>query len=106
MMTVGQRERITQNRVVKFLQRSLGYRYLGDWQDRGGNSNVEEDILRDYLRRRGYADDLINRALFELDRAANDQSKDFYYVNKDVYRLLRYGARSRSASARTPRPST
>ena len=37
MTTVGQRERATQNRIVKFFQDKLDYRYLGDWQDRENN---------------------------------------------------------------------
>lgn len=45
MSQVGQRERITQNRVVHFFQQQLGYRYLGDWQDRNDNKNIEHDIL-------------------------------------------------------------
>lgn len=40
-MTGGQPERATQNRVVTPFRDELGYRYLGDWTDREGNSNVE-----------------------------------------------------------------
>ena len=91
MSNVGQRERITQNRVIKLFEKGLGYTYLGDWQRRAGNSNIEEDLLRAYLKRRGYSSALIERALFQLRRAANDQSKSLYDVNKAVYRMLRYG---------------
>jgi type I restriction enzyme R subunit len=93
MTTVGQLERATQNRVVELFQERLGYGYLGNWEYRDGNSNVEEDHLRAYLRRQGYADGLIDRALFRLNQAATDQSKELYYVNKDVYSLLRYGVK-------------
>ena len=31
MSTVGQKERVTQNRVIKLFQTQLGYRYLGNW---------------------------------------------------------------------------
>ena len=34
MISVGQRERATQNRVIKLFQAELGYRYLGDWHTR------------------------------------------------------------------------
>ena len=95
MSTVGQIERATQNRVVKLFQENLGYDYLGDWQDRDGNSNIEEGFLRAFLTRRGYSDELINRALSELNRTAGDQSKSLYYVNKAVYSLLRYGVKVR-----------
>ena len=40
--TVGQPERATQDRVVALFRDELGYRYLGDWTDRDGNSNIEE----------------------------------------------------------------
>jgi len=93
MSTVGQRERATQNRVVRLFRGDLGYDYLGNWEYRPGNSNVEEDLLRPYLRRQGYADRLIDRALFKLRQAATNQSKELYYVNQDVYSLLRYGVK-------------
>ena len=36
MSTVGQKERKTQQRVVKLFRDKLGYDYLGDWTDRAG----------------------------------------------------------------------
>jgi len=93
MSKVGQLERATQNRVVRLFRDSLGYNYLGNWEYRPENSNVEEDRLSTYLRRQGYAADLIDRALFRLRQAVTDQSKDLYYVNQDVYSLLRYGVK-------------
>ncbi len=93
MSTVGQIERKTQNRVVKLFRDVLDYDYLGNWEDRQGNSNIEEGYLRGYLKRQGYADTLITRALFEVKRVAGDQSKSLYDVNKAVYGLLRYGVR-------------
>ncbi|MBI9084725.1 MAG: hypothetical protein JEZ11_14105 [Desulfobacterales bacterium] len=33
---------------------SWATRYLGDWTDRDGNSNVEEGLLTGYLTRCGY----------------------------------------------------
>ena len=93
MSTVGQIERKTQNRVVKLFRDSLKYDYLGDWEEREGNSNIEECYLRAYLQRRGYSDALINRALYELNKVAGDQTKSLYDVNKAVYGLLRYGVK-------------
>ena len=63
MSTVGQIERATQNRVVKLFRDSLGYDYLGNWEDREDNSNIEEDYLRAFLKRQGYSEALIDRAL-------------------------------------------
>lgn len=87
---VGQLERITQNRVVDLFQDVLGYRYLGNWEDREDNSNIEEEILTEFLKKT-YSDNLINKAFYELNKTANDQSKSLYDVNKEVYTLLRYG---------------
>ena len=41
MSTVGQPERATQNRVIALFRKELGYRYLGDWTERDGNSHIE-----------------------------------------------------------------
>jgi len=99
MSTVGQKERATQNRIVSLFQKDLGYRYLGDWQDREGNRNVEVEILAEWLRGRGVKEVLIKRALRQLDMAAAlGEGKKLYYANKDVYRLLRYGIKDREGA--------
>ncbi len=36
MSTIDKPERVTQNRVIAHFRHELGYRYLGDWTDRGG----------------------------------------------------------------------
>jgi type I restriction enzyme, R subunit len=69
----------------------LLYRYLGNWQDRTNNSNIEEGILSQYLTQQGYSPTLINKALYELKKTATDQTKSLYDINQDVYGLLRYG---------------
>jgi len=95
MTTVGQRERATQDRVVKLFRDSLGYDYLGDWHDRLGNSNIEEEQLRLFLVKQKYSATLINKALYELHKTAGDQIKSLYDINKEVYGLLRYGVNVR-----------
>ena len=42
MTSIGQPERATQDRLIALFRDELGYRYLGDWSDRAGNSNIEE----------------------------------------------------------------
>jgi type I restriction enzyme R subunit len=91
MSTVGQIERATQDRVVKLLREQLGYTYLGNWEVRQDNSNIEERYLRLFLKRQEYSDTLIRRALYELKKVAGDQTRSLYDINKAVYGLLRYG---------------
>lgn len=99
MTNVGQRERITQNRIVQFFQNDLGYRYLGDWQDRNNNKNIEASILTDWLQKRGVSEALINRAMRQLDVASSlGEGKKLYYANKDVYSLLRYGVKDKEGA--------
>jgi len=93
MSEVGQIERAAQNRVVKLFQEKLLYTYLGNWEDRPDNSNIEEDLLRNYLREQGYNETLITRAIRELTNAAGDQSRSLYNTNESVYTLLRYGVK-------------
>ena len=96
MTKVGSIERVTQNRVVKLFQEELGYTYLGDWQERENNSNIEEELLTKYLVRKGYSTVQINRAIFELKNTANNFNDSLYTTNKNVYQQLRYGIKVKS----------
>ncbi len=53
MSTVGQKERATQNRVIKLLQKKLGYTYLGNWEERPNNRNIEESLSTPFLEAAG-----------------------------------------------------
>jgi type I restriction enzyme, R subunit len=97
--TVGQIERITQNRVVNLFQAHLGYRYLGNWEYRDNNRNIEPDILSQWLRQQGIKDILITKALRQLDQAAAlSGGTNLYDANKEVYRLLRYGVKDKEGA--------
>jgi len=98
MNKIGQLERETQNRVVQLFQNQLNYRYLGNWQDRDNNRNIEIEILKTVLKQ-SYSDALISKALYELGKVANNQSKSLYFINKDVYSLLRYGIKVKAEVA-------
>ena len=94
MSPVGQREERTQKRAVTLFREQLGYDYLGDWTDREGNRNIEEEYLRTFLREKQGCDEaLISRALYILDKTAGDTSKQLYDRNKAVYELLRFGVK-------------
>ena len=60
---VGQIERKTQNRIVSLFRDRLGYDYLGNWEDRSDNSNVEEGYLRLFLARAGHSEAIIQKAI-------------------------------------------
>jgi type I restriction enzyme, R subunit len=53
MDEIGKPERETQRRVIKLFKEEMGYRFLGDWTDREGNSNIEEGYLNAYLAKAG-----------------------------------------------------
>ncbi|MEX3516372.1 HsdR family type I site-specific deoxyribonuclease [Corynebacterium camporealensis] len=93
MSSVGQRERLTQDRVVDVLSSQLGYEYAGDWKDRA-NSNVEEELLRQNLLARGYDEDLVRRAIQQFITATSlPAGGSLYDANRKVYGLLRYGVK-------------
>ena len=89
--SVGQIERKTQNRIVALFRDRLNYEYLGNWEERPDNSNIEESEVRKYLSSRGYRDTLIARALDKLRTTANNYGESLYTNNQNVYKLLRYG---------------
>jgi type I restriction enzyme R subunit len=95
MSNIGDTERITQNRVVQFFTEKLGYSYLGNWEYRKENSNIETELLEAFLKKQGNPKTLIKKAIDKLEADAELTGKDLYYANKDVYRLLRYGAKVR-----------
>lgn len=92
MDTIGQIERITQNRIVKIFREQLHYQYLGNWEDRLNNSNIEEGLLRNYLiNAAGYPEELVRRGIHILQKEASNYDRNLYGNNKEVYKLLRYG---------------
>tara|TARA_R110000787_G_scaffold98207_2_gene202128 strand:- start:782 stop:3883 length:3102 start_codon:yes stop_codon:yes gene_type:complete len=99
MSDVGQRERMTQQRIVSLFTNELGWNYLGDWHDRTNNRNIEIELLKTWLGSRRISENLITKALRQLDRAAAlGEGKKPYYANKEVYQLLRYGVRDKEGA--------
>lgn len=102
MSKVGQIERATQNRIVQLFQEQLQYEYLGNWEEREGNSNIEESELRNFLQTK-YSDELITKAIFALKKEANINSNDDLYTsNKEVYSMLRYGTSKKVDAIKRP----
>ena len=95
MSNVGQIERKAQDRVVKLFQEQLGYEYLGNWEYRDGNSNIEVELLRaepagSRLRRQP---DQPRRSTSSRRPPSLGGGRDLYEANRDVYDLLRYGVK-------------
>ena len=78
MNGVGQPERATQNRVISLFRDELGYRTLGDWTDRAGNSNIEEKLLTTYLTKSGYSPSQISKAIYDLRTEAGNPNRSLY----------------------------
>jgi type I restriction enzyme R subunit len=97
MSNVGQIERKTQDRVISLFQKSIEYTFLGNWESREENSNIEEELLVANLKRRGYQQNLIAKAISKLRSDASlGGGRDLYEANRDVYNLLRYGVKVKS----------
>ncbi|POY36784.1 restriction endonuclease subunit R [Solitalea longa] len=88
-------ERITQNRIIKLFSEELGYTYYGNWEKREHNSNVEQQILKQNLLRRGYTETLADKAVKETYDLATTNAGNLYERNKKMYSLLRYGVKAR-----------
>ncbi|MBD3583498.1 HsdR family type I site-specific deoxyribonuclease [Flavobacterium selenitireducens] len=88
-------ERQTQNRIIKLFTEQLGYVYYGNWEDRANNSNVEESYLREFLKKQGYIETLIDKAISEVSQLASSNSGNLYDRNQKMYNLLRYGVKAR-----------
>ena len=98
MNHVGQIERLTQNRIVKLFKDNLKYSYLGNWEERIDNTNVEENLLLNYLTKNaGYSEDLAKRAINEIKTESRNYDKSLYENNKKIYSLLRYGHETKSS---------
>jgi type I restriction enzyme R subunit len=92
MSNPGQIERLTQNRVVKLFREQLSYTYLGNFEERENNSNIEEELLNKYLvNKANYPKDVANRAVYHLQSTSKNNDRNLYNSNKEVYKLLRYG---------------
>jgi type I restriction enzyme, R subunit len=100
MNGVGKPEIVTQRRVVAMFCDELGYRYLGDWSDRAGNSNIEEELLSQYLAGCGYSEAQISAALYRLRTEAGNASRGLYANNQAVYKLLRYGVSAKTEAGK------
>jgi type I restriction enzyme R subunit len=102
MPNIGDSERKTQNRVVKFFKNKLHYTYLGNLHDRE-NGNIMPDLLRAWLLKRGYSGKLADNAIDALTKASTNLQQGLYHANKEVYSLLKYGAKVKETADQSPK---
>ena len=103
MPQIDQIEKATQKRVIRFFVDKLHYTYLGDLHD-SENSNIMQERLYAYLvGKGGYSDKLARRAIDELVRTAGNLQHGLYDANKEVYRLLKYGAKVVEETGEAPK---
>ena len=68
----------------------MGYKYLGNLTEHE-NKPIEENLLFENLKSRGYEDDVIKIAVNEISKFAANQADSLLTNNKKIYSLLRYG---------------
>ncbi len=101
MSNIGQKERVTQNRVVKLFQDRLGYLYLGNWEDEERKLPIEDRLLGDWLEKCGHDDSAIQKALVKFYKAAAmGQGKNLYDANRECYACLRYGVKIKKGAGK------
>ncbi len=98
MSNIGDNERKTQDRVIKFFSDKLHYTYLGNLQDQV-NTNIMQDRLLNWLtEKQGYSEKLAQRAVAELSKTTGNLQQGLYHANKEVYSLLKYGAKVKESA--------
>lgn len=83
-------ERKMQERLLHWCIQDLGYQYLGNLQD-VDNKSIKEDLLCQFLEKRGYTKQVIKAAVHDLVSAAENRASTLTEANQEVYSLLRYG---------------
>lgn len=89
---IGEPERPVQNRLLAFFKEKLKYEYLGNYEYRTCNRNIERKLLFDYLMStKKWSGDEAKRAITKLEKEAYCTPQNMQEKNEKVYSLLRYG---------------
>lgn len=89
---IGEPERSVQNRLVALFKEKLKYEYLGNYEYRTCNRNIERKFLFDYLMStKKWSGDEAKRAIAILEKEAYCTPQNMQEKNEKVYSLLRYG---------------
>lgn len=97
MPRIGDSEHKTQNRVINFFQTKLRYSYIGSLKDRE-NHNIDTEKLMKWLTDHGYSATIAIRAVEDLTKAAANLQEGLYAANREVYQLLKYGAKVKESA--------
>ena len=90
---IGEPERPVQNRLLALFKEKLKYEYLGNYEYRTCNRNIERKLLFDYLMStKKWSGDEAKRAIAILEKEAYCTPQNMQEKNEKVYSLLRYGA--------------
>ena len=90
---IGEPEKSVQNRVLALFKEKLKYEYLGNYEYRTCNRNIERKLLFDYLMStKKWSGDEAKRAIAILEKEAYCTPQNMQEKNEKVYSLLRYGA--------------
>jgi type I restriction enzyme R subunit len=89
---IGEPERSVQNRLLALFKEKLKYEYLGNYEYRTCNRNIERKLLFDYLMNtKKWSGDETKRAIAILEKEAYCTPQNMQEKNEKVYSLLRYG---------------
>lgn len=89
---IGEPERSVQNRLLALFKEKLMYEYLGNYEYRTCNRNIESKLLFEYLMStQKWSEDEANRAITKLEKEAYCTPQNMQEKNEKVYSLLRYG---------------
>ena len=89
---IGEPERSVQNRLLTLFKEKLKYEYLGNYEYRTCNRNIERKLLFDYLMStQKWSKEEANRAITQLEKEAYCTPQNMQEKNEKVYSLLRYG---------------
>lgn len=89
---IGEPERSVQNRLLALFKEKLKYEYLGNYEYRTCNRNIESKLLFDYLMStKKWSGDEAKRAIAILEKEAYCTPQNMQEKNEKVYSLLCYG---------------
>lgn len=89
---IGEPETPVKKRLLALFEHQLDYTYLGSYEYRSNNRNIERELLYNYLKgTKKWTHDEINRAIGIFEKTALCNAQNMAEKNLEVYSMLRYG---------------